>query len=735
VKPLSILLSALFTIATAESLGLLLVQRLRPKFTREEQYLYGFVCGSAVLSLLVFVVAAVHLVWPATFALIGALSIGACIWRKAHIPGRERFDSLPTLYLVFLWGAMLVYSSLYFLNALAPEASADGSAYHLGYVQRYMDQHGFGRIVTSMYANLPLGVEMLFLFAFSLGRHSAASLVHFAFLLALPLMMIAVGRRFGHARAGVTGAIIVFLSPVFGTDGSSAYIDVAMTCVVFALFGLLEMWDETREDALLPLIGLLAGFAYTTKLTAFVAIPYASIFVFYKLIRRRQALLRRMLILCGCIGLMVVPWMTKNAITVGNPLSPFANRLFPNQNIRISFEESYREYHKHYEGLKSNWDIPMEVAVRGGVLNGLLGPAFLLAPIGLLALRWRMGRRVLLAALVFGSTYPTNVGTRFLMAAAPFLAFAIGLTVTHWRAMAPVLILFVCVASWPDAVQTYCDRYAWRLDRWNWRGALRLQPESEYLNQRIDGYAPAKLAEQYVPKSGKIFTFGGIAQAYCRREVIVAYESAIGNTLGDMLAAGLIPSYQPLRWWTYQFPKQALRGLRLVQTAKSDNDIWAVSELRLLGPDGEIPRGSGWRLRAQPNPWQVQFAFDNCPVTRWMSAESMKPGQFIEIELDEPVELIGARAEASQDQPDGTARLEAEVAGRWVTLVDKPAISEGPPLTGLRKLATADLKRYGITHISVNKDEFLANDMARDPAAWGVTLLGEAGPAKLYRID
>ena len=45
-----------------------------------------------------------------------------------------------------------------------------------GYVQRYVDQHGFGRIVTSMYANLPLGVEMLFLFAFSLGRHSAAAL-------------------------------------------------------------------------------------------------------------------------------------------------------------------------------------------------------------------------------------------------------------------------------------------------------------------------------------------------------------------------------------------------------------------------------------------------------------------------------------------------------------------------------------------------------------------------------
>ena len=442
-----------------------------------------------------------------------------------------------------------------------------------------------------------------------------------------------------------------------------------------------------------------------------------------------------MLIVCSGALLMIAPWLIKNAVTVGNPFSPFVNRLFPNPNIRISFEESYREYHKRYEGLKSNWDIPVEVTIRGGVLNGLLGPVFLLAPIGLLALRWRIGRRVLMAALVFGSIYPMNVGTRFLMAAAPFIAFSFGLMLAHWRAMAPTVIVFAYLTSWPGAVETYCDPFAWRLDRWNWRGAMRLQPESEYLNERIDGYAPARLAEQYVPKDGKIFTFGGIAQAYCRREVIVAYESALGNTLGDMLAAGLIRSYQPIRWWTYQFPRQPVRKMRLVQTMTLPKEIWAVSELRLLGPAGEIPRGAGWRLRANPNPWQVQMAFDNCPVTRWMSAESPKPGQYIEVELDTPVELIGVRAEASQDQRDGTARLEVETGDRWRTLVETPAISDGPPLPGMRKLATADLKRFAVGYISVNKGEFLADDMAGDPAAWGLSLLGKAGPASLYRID
>ena len=265
---------------------------------------------------------------------------------------------------------------------------------------------------------------------------------------------------------------------------------------------------------------------------------------------------------------------------------------------------------------------------------------------------------------------------------------------------------------------------------------MRLQPESEYLNERVDGYAPAKLAEQYVPKDGKIFTFGGIAQAYCRREVIVAYESALGNTLGDMFAAGLDSILSACELVDVSVSKAA--SAPIAACANGELPIRKSGLSANCGCSARTVRfreESGWRLRAKPNPWQVQMAFDNCPVTRWMTAESTKPGQYIEVELDKPVELIGVRAEASQDQPDGTARLEVETGGRWTTLVEKPAVSEGPPLTGLRELATAELKRYGVGYISVNKGEFLADDMARRSAAWGVTLLGKAGPASLYRID
>ena len=77
--------------------------------------------------------------------------------------------------------------------------SPDGSSYHLPFVARYLDAHGFERVTGNFYASLSQGIELLFMPAYSLGRHSAAAMVHFLFLLDLPLLMICYGRRFAFA--------------------------------------------------------------------------------------------------------------------------------------------------------------------------------------------------------------------------------------------------------------------------------------------------------------------------------------------------------------------------------------------------------------------------------------------------------------------------------------------------------------------------------------------------------
>ena len=165
-----------------------------------------------------------------------------------------------------------IYLVLYLANAMAPEVSPDGAGYHLGLVGRYLREHGFVRITDNLYAAMPAGVEMLFLFAFAFGRHSAAALVHFAFLLALVWQVFSYARRRGFPVAGASAALLVFASPVVGIDGTSAYNDVAVAAIAFTLFHLLQIWDEERNPRLLAAIGLVAGFAFAAKYTAWPAV-------------------------------------------------------------------------------------------------------------------------------------------------------------------------------------------------------------------------------------------------------------------------------------------------------------------------------------------------------------------------------------------------------------------------------------------------------------------------------
>ena len=282
-------------------------------------------CFSAV----VFAIAALHLAYPVVFLAIGgvALAFGA------------RAGKRPVFAVAPLAIPFAVYFVLYLANAMAPEVSPDGAAYHLGLVSRYFAVHGLERITTNLYANLSQGMEMLFLFAFAFGRHSAAAMVHFAFLLALAWSMFQYGRRAGFATAAACAALLVFASPVVGIDAISAYNDVAVAAVAWALFRLLQIWEEDRGPRLLAAIGLVAGFAYAIKYTAALAVPYALAFV-----RGRAGAGARQASLGCCAAAMIVPWMVKNWIWLHNPVAPFLNSVFPNPYVMVSFEREYRQH-------------------------------------------------------------------------------------------------------------------------------------------------------------------------------------------------------------------------------------------------------------------------------------------------------------------------------------------------------------------------------------------------------
>src|SRR6266849_8127151 len=241
-QALSILFGAGFTVAVSFALGKLLLRSFTIRLYRQEEHVLAFVTGSACLSLLTFLLCALGAARKGMFLAIGIGVLAVAVRRGAHKPSGESLPPVPRFWKWLFGSVFSVFGVLYFFHAMAPEMSPDGVAYHLGLVSRYMRAHGFERITTNMYANLSQGVEMLFLFAFAFGRHSAAALTHFAFLVALPLAMLSYARRFGFTVAGVCGALLVFVSPVVGLDGTVAYNDVATACLVFTAFYLARIW-------------------------------------------------------------------------------------------------------------------------------------------------------------------------------------------------------------------------------------------------------------------------------------------------------------------------------------------------------------------------------------------------------------------------------------------------------------------------------------------------------------
>jgi hypothetical protein len=734
-KALLILASALFTVATAWALGALLLRRLKIRLFREEERYFALITGFALLSSVMFALASIHAVYNVVVLAAGLAAV-ATAWRlKLHRSEAAPLAALPTFWDRLFWIVYAVFAFLYVVHAMAPELSPDGSSYHLGLVYRYQRERGFVGLPGNMYASLTQGIELLFLFAFVLGRHSAAALVHCAFLLTLPLAILAYARRSGFPRAGVGAALFVFASPVVGIDGISAYNDVAVASILFACFYLLQVWDAERNNSLFIPIGLLAGFAFAAKYTAFLAIPYALGFVVWKLRSKPKELWRAAAVISVCVLVMVLPWLAKNALIAGNPFAPFLNGVFPNAYQDVAYERIYAKSMGFYQGLKSYAAIPLEVTVRGETLAGFLGPLFLLAPIALAALRWSIGRRLLFAALFFGSPFAANVGTRFLIPALPFVALAMAMALERIPGLLPTLILLHAITCWPSITRKYCDRWAWRLNSVPVKAALRIQSEDAFLTKEWPAYRVARMVDGKVPRGERVFSFSPVAEAYTSREIISGSYSTPNRALMETVWTPAVPGLRPGWGQRFQFSSRSLRGLRLVQSATDASDNWSINELYVLNGDTEVQRKPSWRVTSNPNWFEAGLAVDNNPTTRWSSRRTLEPGMYFQLSFDTPVTADSVLLRCVNDQSHAELRLEGQTMdGRWELLSEKPQQFElGPPLE-MRRMAIGELLARGIHYLLVADFDVGTDEYFKNADRWGLKLIGEEFGTRLYEI-
>ncbi len=684
-----------------------------------ERLVLSFSAGAATLSFVVFLLCAAGL--ASTPLLVAAsLAVIVAFALRPLETGKVGALRLKREWLISFWIVAVPFGALYLVNAAAPEISPDGSVYHLALVRRYLDHHGFYRLTTSLFSNFPQGMEMLFLAAYAIGRHSAAALVHFLFVLALPAAIIAYSRRFGLGIAGVLAAGLVFVAPVVGIDGSSAYVDVALAFSGFASFYVLEIWAEDRtRNGLLILAGLLSGFCFAIKYTGVAAILFAVVYLAW-----RKCTVRHLAVLVGSSAILAAPWLLKNWIIVQNPVSPFFNRVFPNPYIHVSFENEFRESMRHFNGAHLSWETPLELTLRGGLLQGTLGPAFLLVPVGIVALRDPRGRRLALAAAFSAAPWFSNIGTRFLIPALPFIALAIALALSRWPRSSIALMLVNAALCWPAVLSLYCAPYSWRISRFPLKAALRITPPQQFIETWAPEIRFARLIQEHTPADAIIYTAQPIMEAYTDRTILLDYAAALNERIRDTLATATAPAMQPSTQVAFHFPEQTARGLRITATAAARE--WTVNEI-------ESPAVG--RIVASPNGWDSELAYDRQLATAWRAWQPVRAGDRIVAGFTKTTNIssVSFRTRPGDPWPPVTLAIETD-SGEWRSLDARPEIETGIAVSDLRGEATQAIRGWGVTHLLIHDQEPLGPDFRTHEEEWNVRLVASEEPVRLYEI-
>lgn len=626
---------------------------------------------------------------------------------------------------------LAVYGILYLVHAAAPEIQPDAITYHLGLTAEYLRLHAFPQRV-GFYEVLPQGMEMLYAAAFSIGRHSAAKLVHFALLACTVPLIVMIARRLKLSDlAGYAAAILYVTAPVVGVSGTSTYTDAGLVFFHLIAFYLLLVWRDDGMTGYVFAAGLAAGFCFAIKFTGLLAAPLALLFVVITRPRVRDALL-----LSAGAAIAIAPWMLRALILTGNPLAPLFNAWFPNEFFSVSAEQTLSHTIRTYDGFQwshAPWDWGF-----GGRLQGVTGPVVYLLPFAILAWRRKAAQVALCAGLLLLTPILYNVGTRFLMPALPLLALALIAAMLLFLPRAAVwgVVLLQAVLCFPPIMSGLSAPQSWMLGGFPWAAALRVEPESSYLEEHSPDYQVARMVEAATTPRDRIFAMTTMALAYSTRDVEQTWHSSHAVQLTDALRSALAKPVmlRVLADW----PGASLRGLRLVASSDWPGE-WRVFEVRLYSPSGVLKPGPQWFLKASPNLWEASRAFDGNPATYWSSREPEGKGMYLEVDFDNAEKVSSIEVLSERTKPVEAMLVQGLPAegGKWRLLADGLHTEVAPP-QDTRRDAVRSLKNAGFTHVLVSSDgqgtARIGKDMLEHSQAWGVQDEASIGPVHLFRL-
>ncbi len=353
----------------------------------------------------------------------------------------------------WLW-LLLPFTLAIIGSAMLPPMDFDVREYHLQAPKEFFQAGRITFLPHNVYANMPLGAEMLALCAMVVtGDWWTGALVGKT-LIALfapltSLLLYAAGCRFASPAAGIVAALVYLSIPWVAIVSTHALIEGAFAFYLFAALFVMLVWHGRTQQSkptevggfgqngVLGIAGFLAGGAVSTKYPAVVycAVPL-TLYVAYcswTYLGRRSAttacavFVAGMLLGCGL-------WFAKNAVLTGNPVYPLLYQVFDGATRTPEKEAQWQAAHRPPNFALADFVTRLWACLIAGTW---LSP--LVVPLAGLALCQRRSRQVVwvlvaMVAYIFALWWLlTHRIDRFLVPLWPLAALLAGLGAT-WNA-------------------------------------------------------------------------------------------------------------------------------------------------------------------------------------------------------------------------------------------------------------------------------------------------------------
>jgi len=347
-----VLVASLLAIA-ALGIGSWIPGRLSQAFSRFDRIVLGWLGGTGLLSLALFLVGQ----WRFSRATAGCILVPAFLLGMKpllqlleDLRAGRRQRNLGT-FPAFIVFATLGLIGLGSLSEITGDWTIDAVVYHLLGPKVWIREAVIRPVPDNCHTAMPQTGETLFATAMMFGGNRAPGAWNFVAFGMLLLVTGSLGRRAGLNSSETWWAVaLVVTMPAVVTGSTHVFVDGMYAAFVLAA-ARIGLDAETVGD--FTLLGLFSGFALGTKYTAMLAVPAIIVCVLLKQAfagKLTWSAVKKSVAALGVAGLVASPYYLRNWILLGSPIyppPPLLWRAFDSKYLSTAAILKFHDYIRH----------------------------------------------------------------------------------------------------------------------------------------------------------------------------------------------------------------------------------------------------------------------------------------------------------------------------------------------------------------------------------------------------